>query len=62
MDCKDVYKENSLLFHFIWTVKVRRQPAESFDEVSGTLGDLLGKLDHVDASQDDVIGLHGIRA
>lgn len=38
------------------------QPAESFDEGGGALGDLLGELDHVDASQDDVVSHHGIRA
>lgn len=36
------------------------QPAESFDEGGGALGDLLGELDHVDASKDDVVGHHGI--
>lgn len=38
------------------------QPAESFDEGRGALGDLLGELDHVDASEDDVVGHHGIGA
>lgn len=37
------------------------QPAESFDEGRGALGDL-GELDHVDASEDDVVGHHGIGA
>lgn len=37
-------------------------PAESFDEGGGALGDLLGELDHVDPSQDDVVGHHGIGA
>lgn len=37
-------------------------PAQPFDEVGGALGDLFGKLDHVDAPQDDVIGLHGVGA
>lgn len=35
-------------------------PAELLDEVGGILSDLLGELNHVDASQDDVVGLHGI--
>lgn len=36
------------------------QPAEPFDEGGGALGDLLGELDHINASQDDVVGHHGI--
>lgn len=39
-----------------------REPAEPFDKVSSTLGDLLGKLDHIDASQDDIVGVHWITA
>ena len=35
-------------------------PAQTLDEVGSTLGDLLGELDHVDASQDDVVRLHGV--
>lgn len=38
----------------------RLLPAELLDEVGGILSDLLGELHHVDASQDDVVGLHGI--
>ena len=37
-------------------------PAQTLDEVGGTLGDLLGELHHVDASQDDVVRLHGVGA
>ena len=36
-------------------------PAQALDEVGSTLGDLLGELDHVNASQDDVVRLHGVR-
>lgn len=39
----------------------RLLPAELLDEVAGVLGDLLGELNHVDASQDDVVGFHRIR-
>lgn len=39
-----------------------KTPAEAFDKVGGALGDLLWELDHIDASQYDVVGLHGIRA
>lgn len=35
-------------------------PAELLDKVGGVLSDLLGELNHVDASQDDVVGLHRI--
>lgn len=43
-------------------MEVVAQPAEAFDEVSSALGDLLGELHHVDASEDDVIGHHRVRA
>lgn len=43
-----------------WTLKQHHLPAELLDEVGSVLGDLLGELDHVDASQDDVVGLHWI--
>ena len=36
-------------------------PAELLDEVGSVLSDLLGELHHVDAPQDDVVGLHGVR-
>lgn len=35
-------------------------PAELLDEVGSVFGDLLGELDHVDASQDDIVGFHWI--
>ena len=36
-------------------------PAELLDEVGSVLCDLLGELHHVNAPQDDVVGLHGVR-
>ena len=36
-------------------------PAKLLDEVGSVLSDLLGELHHVDAPQDDVVGLHGVR-
>lgn len=41
----------------IWTQPL---PAELLDEVGSVFGDLLGELNHVDASQDDVVGFHWI--
>lgn len=38
----------------------RPLPAELLDEVGSILGDLLGELNHVDASQYDVVGFHWI--
>lgn len=38
----------------------RPLPAELLDEVGGVFGDLFGELDHVDASQDNVVGFHWI--
>lgn len=35
-------------------------PAELLDEIAGVLRDLLGELNHVNAPQDDVVGLHRI--
>ena len=36
-------------------------PAQLLDEVGSVLSDLLGELHHVDAPQDNVVGLHGVR-
>ena len=40
----------------------RPLPAELLYEAGGILGDLLGELDHVDASQNDVVGFHWVWA
>lgn len=47
-----------------WAVRLRETrsvlPAQLFDEVGSVLCDLLWKFNHVNASQDDVVSLHGI--
>lgn len=37
-------------------------PAQLLDEVGSILGDFLGELNHVNASKDDVVGFHWVRA
>lgn len=37
-------------------------PAQLLDEVGSVLGYFLGELNHVNASQDDVVGFHRVRA
>ena len=36
-------------------------PAQLLDELPGPRGDVPGEVDGVDAAQDDVVGLHGVR-
>lgn len=43
----------------LW-LRERPLPAELLNEIGSVLGDFLWKLDHVDASQDDIVGFHWI--
>jgi hypothetical protein len=37
-------------------------PAQLFDQLSGTTGNVAGKVYGIDTLQNDVVGLHGVSA